>query len=261
MSKKLITKLHSYVNEKKPNEEDLLKFIKELANSNDPADRTITSRFSKFKSHLKEIHPSYSDEFLKKIAPPRELTLSVIEANKIKRNDKRLVEFDQDIVNKLYSFKDDESPLKKMIFLQFVSGRRVAELFENELGTNPKNQPKTVKMKLDKKGDKKEKLFSFNLIQDAPITNKEWRKLLISTRKSLVGVDKGVYSQRINKIIKRDVRPDLSSHDLRSIYAVYRFQHENPDSQNLTGYIGKILNHSEASDSGIAYSNFKWVKK
>ena len=262
MSKKLLSKLHSYIIEEKPKEEELLKFINELAYSNEPADRTITTRFSKFKRHIKELHPEYSDDFLRKVAPPRELTLKVIETNKEKRNGKKLVEFDQDMVDKLYSWKDDPSPLKRMAFLQFVSGRRVSETFDNEVGTNPRKNDKVIKMKLDKKnGDDKDKFFSFELIKDAPITNKEWRKMVADTRKALVGVDKGVYNQRINKILKRDLRDDISSHDLRSMYAVYRFNKENPNKQNLAGYLSQILSHGPTSDSGVAYSNFSFVKK
>ena len=262
MSKKLIAKLHKYITEEKPEEEALLEFIKELANSNEPADRTITTRYSQIKKHVRELHTGYSDEFLRKIAPPRELTMKVIENNKEKRNGKLLIEFDQAIVDKLYSWKKDESPLKRMAFLQFVSGRRVSETFDNEIGTNPRKNEKSVKMKLDKKsGDNKDKFFTFDLIKDSPVTNKEWKKMLVETRKALVGVDKSVYNQRVNKILKRDLRSDLSSHDLRSMYGVYRFNKENDQKQNLVGYISSILNHGDTSDSGIAYSNFSFVDK
>lgn len=262
MSKKLLSKLHNYIIDEKPKEEELLKFINELAYSNDAADRTITTRFSKFKRHIKELHPEYNDEFLRKVAPPRELTLKVIETNKERRNGKKLVEFDQDMVDKLYSWKDDPSPLKKLAFLQFVSGRRVSETFDNELGQIVRKNDKSVKMKLDKKsGEEKDKYFTFELIKDAPITNKEWKKMLIETRKALVGVDAGVYNQRINKILKRDLRDDVSSHDLRSMYAVYRFNKENPEKLNLAGYLSQILSHGPTSDSGVAYSNFSFVEK
>lgn len=259
MSKKLIAKLHKFITDEKPEEAELLEFINELANSNEPADRTITTRFSQFKKHVRELHTGYSDEFLRKIAPPKELTMKVIENNKEKRNYKRLIEFNQDIVDKLYSWKDDESPLKKMAFLQFVSGRRVSETFDNEIGGLIRKNNKSVKMKLDKKSNDKDKFFTFELIKDAPITNKEWRKMLVDTRKALVGVEPAVYNQRVNKILKRDLRSDLSSHDLRSMYAVYRFNNENDQKQNLVGFISKILNHGDTSDSGIAYSNFSFV--
>ena len=85
--------------------------------------------------------------------------------------------------------------------------------------------------------------------------------MLVETRKALVGVDKSVYNQRVNKILKRDLRSDLSSHDLRSMYAVYRFNKENEEKQNLVGFISSILNHGDTSDSGIAYSNFSFVDK
>lgn len=261
MSKKLLTKLHNFITNETPTEKNLLEFITTLAMTNDPADRTITTRFSLFKKHIRELHPTYTESFLRTIAPPRELTLKVIEQNQVRRNNKKLIEFDQSVVDKLFSWKNDESPFKRMAFLQFVSGRRVSELYDNDLGTNPKNKNKTVKMKLDKKtGTDKNKFFTFDLINSAPVDNKEWRKLLIATRKSLVGVDKGVYNQRLNRILKRDLRSDITSHDLRSMYGIFRFKTENPDNQNLIGYIGRILNHGDTSDSGVAYANFSFVE-
>jgi len=138
----------------------------------------------------------------------------------------------------------------------------VSETFDNELGQIVRKNDKAVKMKLDKKsGDDKDKFFTFELIRDSPITNKEWKKMLLDTRKALVGVDAGVFNQRINKILKRELRDDVSSHDLRSMYAVYRFNKENPEKQNLTGYLAQILSHGPTSDSGIAYSNFSFVEK
>lgn len=260
MSKKLLSNLHKFIMEEKPNEKELLAKIKTLADTNDPADRTITSRYSLFKKHVREIHPQYTDDFLKTIAPPRELTLKVIGDNQIKRNSKKLVEFDKGIVDKLLSWRTDDMPFKRMAYLQFVSGRRVNEIFDNELGGLPRKNERSVKMKLSKKTkDEKDNFYTFDLIKDANISNKEFKKELTSTRKALTGVDNGAFTQRMNKILKRDLRSDLSSHDLRSMYAVYRFNTENDEKLNLTGYIGKILNHAAASDSGIAYSNFTYT--
>lgn len=259
MSKKLITNLHKFITEEKPNEKELLEKIKELASTNDPADRTITTRFSMFKKHVREIHPQYNDDFLKTIAPPRELTIKVIVDNQVKRNAKKLVEFDKDIVDKLISWRADESPFKRMAFLQFVSGRRVNEMLDGDIGGLPRKNERSVKMKLSKKNKDDDKFYTFELIKDAGINNKEFRKEIMSTRKALTGVEIGAFTQRMNKLLKRDLRNDLSSHDLRSMYGVYRFNKENDEKLNLTGYIGKILNHAEGSDSGIAYSNFTYT--
>lgn len=259
MSKKLIANLHTYITEKKPSEKELLEKIKELSYSNEPADRTITSRYSLFKKHVREIHPQYTDDFLRTVAPPRELTIKVIVDNQVKRNSKKLVEFDKSIVDKLLSWRTDESPFKRMAFLQFVSGRRVNEMFNNEIGGLPRKNPLSVKMKLSKKTkDEADKFFTFELVKDAGIDNKEFKKELTSTRVALTGLDSPAFAQRMNKLLKRDLRSDLSSHDLRSMYGVYRFNTENEEKLNLTGYIGKILNHALGSDSGIAYSNFTY---
>ena len=257
MSKKMLSAFHDFITEKKPSEEKLLEKIKELAYEGNPADRTITTRYSAMKKHVREIHPEYSDEFIRKIAPPRSLTMKVISKNQEQRNKKKLVEFGMPEVNKLFSWRNDESPFKRMAFLQFVSGRRVNEIFDNELGGLPRKNTKAVKMKLSKKnGDDKDKFFTFELIDDANISNKEFKKELNATRKALAGVEMTSFTQRLNKMLKRELRTDISSHDLRSMYAVYRFNKENPDKQNLTGYIANILNHGETSDSGVAYSNF-----
>jgi hypothetical protein len=259
MSKKLLTNLHKFITDEKPSEKELLEKIKTLAYSNDPADRTITTRYSLFKKHVREVHPQYTDEFLKTMNPPRELTIKVIGANQIKRNAKKLVEFDKSIVDKLLSWRTDESPFKRIAFLQFVSGRRVNEIFNNELGGLPRKNPLSVKMKLSKKtGDDKDKFFTFELIKNAGIDNKEFRKELTSTRGAFIGLECPAFAQRMNKLLKRDLRSDLSTHDLRSMYGVYRFNTENEEKLNLTGYIAKILNHSLGSDSGVNYSNFTY---
>jgi hypothetical protein len=259
MSKKMLSAFHEFILNQKPNEEDLLAKIKELAYEGNPADRTITTRYSGMKKHVREMHPEYSDEVLRKIAPPRELTLSVISRNQEARNKKRLVKFGKAEVDKLLSWRDSDNPFQRMAFLQFVSGRRVNEIFDNEVGALPRKNPRAVKMKLSKKtGDNKDKFFTFELIGDSGITNKDFKAELKATRKALTGVDLSSFIQRLNKVLKRDLRNDLSSHDLRSMYAVYRFNTENEEQQNLTGYIGKILNHGETSDSGIAYSNFSF---
>lgn len=259
MSKKMLSAFHDFITEKKPSEEKLLEKIKELAYEGNPADRTITTRYSTMKKHVREIHPEYSDEFIRKIAPPRELTMSVIAKNNETRNKKKLVEFDRAIVDKLFSWREDPNPFKRIAYLQFVSGRRVNEIFDNELGGLPRKNPKSVKMKLSKKnGDDKDKFFTFELIADADIDNKAFKKELRATRKALAGVDLSSFTQRLNKVLKRELRTDISSHDLRSMYAVYRFNHENEEKLNLTGYIANILNHTATSDSGIAYSNFSY---
>ena len=173
---------------------------------------------------------------------------------------KKLVDFGKAEVDKLFSWRNDESPFKRMAFLQFVSGRRVNEIFDNEIGGLVRKNDRSVKMKLSKKnGDDKDKFFSFDLIKDANIANKEFRKELVSTRKAITGVDSQAFVQRMNKMLKRDLRSDLSSHDLRSMYAIYRFNKENDDKLNLTGFISTILNHAEGGDSGIAYSNFNFT--
>ena len=47
----------------------------------------------------------------------------------------------------------------------------------------------------------------------------------------------------------------MSSHNLRGIYAVYLFHTDNPDNQNINGYLTDILNH-DSTDASLNYSNY-----
>jgi len=260
MSKKSISKLHEYITEKKPSEEQLTKFVKELAYQNEPTDRTISVRYSQFKKHIRNMHPEYSDKFLKELNPPAEMTKKIITENKQRKLDRKMVKFDDELIEKILNLKDSDNPYEQAIYVQFVSGRRINEIYDNPLRINNK-QPLEVAMKLSKKnGDDKAKYHKFNLLKNT-INNKEFKQKIQKLRTSINGVSLQDFTNRVNRKIKEVIDKDLSSHDLRGLYAVYGFHTENKDDTNLLGYINKVLNHGDTSiDSSQSYSNFKYVK-
>lgn len=256
MSKSHIADLHEFITNEDPSEEALAAKVDTLARSNDPTDRTVSTRYSKLKRHIREIHPKFSDAFLRALNPPKELTQAIIVENKTRRNAKKLVNFDDNLVQQIYTLKDSESPYDRAIYLQFISGRRINEIFSGEFGRINIKKPREVKMKLSKKKD--DKLYSFDLIKDT-ISAKVFKTAVLKVRSATDGMSLSDFTNRVNKVIKKSLRKDLSSHDLRGLYSVYRFETENDGKQNLIGYIGQILNHGPSSDSGIAYSNFNYT--
>jgi len=112
-----------------------------------------------------------------------------------------------------------------------------------------------VRMMLSKKKDnKKNKYYPINLIPDT-LNAKEFKNGLIQIRAFADLLKPTDWIKRINRVVKKQVRKDLTSHALRGMYASYMFNNHNPDNQNLNGYISKVLNH-ENGDSSLNYSNY-----
>jgi hypothetical protein len=260
MSKKAINKLHEFITDKKPNEKELTAFVKDLAYHNDPTERTITVRYSQFKKHIRLEHPRYTDEFLKELNPPTELTKKIIGENKQRKLDRKMVSFNDELIEKIYNLKDSPNPYERAIYLQFISGRRINEIYDADIRLAGKN-PRIFTMRLSKKsGAESDKFHKVELLKDT-ISNKEFKAMSLKLRSSINGVSLQDFTNRVNRTIKKDLSKDLSSHDLRGLYAVYGYETDNPDNMNLLGYINKKLNHNSSSiDSSQSYANFKYVK-
>jgi hypothetical protein len=151
------------------------------------------------------------------------------------------------------------SPFERAIYLQFISGRSINEIFDSSFRIL-KAQPRVVTMQLSKKnGDEKSVYHKMELIKDT-IDNQEFKTMLTKLRTSVTGISLKDFTSRVNEAIKSNLGKDLSSHDLRAMYAVYRHATDNPDGMNLIGYIGKVLNHGSGSvDSAVSYSNFNYT--
>jgi len=258
MGVKMINELHKFISEEKPDEGELRKFVKEMAYKNSPTERTISVRYSQIKKHIRDTHPEYSDQFLKELNPPKELTAKIIQENKERKMKKKQVIFDAELLNKIYDLRLSDNVYAQSIYLQFISGRRINEIFDAEFKISNKD-PREVSMRLSKKnGDEKMKFHKFELLKDTS-SNKEFKEMLKKMRSSVNGMSVKDFTNRVNRKIRDVVRKDLSSHDLRGLYAVLKYETDNPDGLTLIGHINKSLNHGESSiDSSVSYSNFKY---
>jgi hypothetical protein len=254
----MLTDLHTFISESEPDEEELRKFVRDLAYRNKPTERTITVRYSQLKKHIRELHPNYSDEFLRGLNPPKELTAKIIAENKERKMQRKLVKFDAALLNKIFDLRESDNVYSQAIYLQFISGRRINEIFDSDFRVSSKD-PRQVSMRLSKKnGDDKMKFHKFELLKDTS-DNKTFKEMLKKMRTSINGMSVKDFTNRVNRKIRDVVRKDLSSHDLRGLYAILKFETDNPDNLTMIGHINKSLNHGDTSiDSSVSYSNFKY---
>ena len=232
-------------------DEQLTEFVRSLAFKNQPTDRTVSTRYSNYKKYLRDNVPSISQDLLAELNPPSELTASIISNNKERLNSKKIVRFDQNLVDRLFELRDSTNVFDNLISLQFLSGRRINEIFDAKMKGIPKKTDR-LKMILSKK--KEDGFNTVRLINN--ITSAEFRKELASARRKLMGIELNDLTNRINKRLKSTVRKDLSSHSLRGLYATYMYETQNPENQALVGFVSDILGHASQSDSGVNYSNY-----
>ena len=203
------------------------------------------------KKYLRENETSLSPEFLMKVAPPKSLTASIIAKDKERVSSRTQVHFDKELIEKILDLRVSPNVLDNLAYLQFVSGRRISEIFDGEVKSMARKNNK-VKMKLSKKTD--DAFYPVQIMSD--LTANDFRKELLSARKKITGMKLDDLTSRLNKRMKSIIRKDLSTHSLRGLYANWMWLTENPQDQNLVGYVSDILGHSAQSDSGVNYSMY-----
>lgn len=252
MSKKLFNKLDLFL-EQEPEDKELVDYVSELVMSNDPTNKTIATRYSNIKKYLRENYIGISEDTLKKLKPDDKIIQSIINSDAEKKNNKKNIHFDKDDVTKILELRDSSNVYDKGIYLQFISGRRINEIFDDDIRlTMLKNAPHKIKFSsLSKKTN--DKPYVIQLIPD--ITAKEYRDEINKLRKIVSGISLNDYNKRINKRLKEKIGKEFTSHNLRGMYGVYLFNNHNLEDQNINGFISKVLNH-DSSDASLHYSNY-----
>ncbi len=252
MSKKLFNKLDLFL-EKEPEDNELVDYVSELVMSNDPTNKTIATRYSNIKKYLRENYIGISEDTLKKLKPDDKIIQSIINSDAEKKNNKKNIHFDKDDVTKILELRDSSNVYDKGIYLQFISGRRINEIFDDDIRlTMLKNAPHKIRFSsLSKKTN--DKPYVIQLIPD--ITAKEYRDEINKLRKIVSGISLNDYNKRVNKRLKEKIGKEFTSHNLRGMYGVYLFNNHNLEDQNINGFISKVLNH-DSTDASLHYSNY-----
>jgi integrase len=234
--------------------DDLKEFIDEQVTNDSPQPRTISTRYSLVKKFLRDNYPQITEKQLKAIRPDDEITNSIIEQNDIIRSHKNNIKFDKELVDKILAFKDTEDLFELAIYLQFISGRRADEIRDAEYKIRI-DQKDNLKMLLSKKSkDKRNKYFPIKLIKNS-LSPKQFKESVKIIRQNFNYIKSNDYIKRLNRKIKKLVRNDLTSHDLRGMYAMYMFNTDNPENRNVNGFLSSVLNH-DSDSSSLSYSNY-----
>lgn len=253
MSKKLLSKINSYL-EEKPSKEDLLKFIEKAILQDDPANRTIANRYSKVKKHLNENYDFFTMEFLKKVKPSDKIIEKILAEDSERRSNKQNITFTKDDVDKILSFSDTNSLPKLVSFLMFSSGMRINEILDEEFKlTRVNNSKNLIHMNgLSKQTTKRP--VKIELIEEVKPSLFKALLKLIRTKKESLEMSINDINAKVNKFLKQNFKSFKSSHNLRGAYAQYLY-HQSGKKQNINGFITKHLNHS-SDDASLNYSNF-----
>ena len=254
MSNRLFKIIKNYTDNNDYNFSDLKEFIDENINNDNPRPKTIATRYSLTKNFIRDNYPKITDKQLKVIKPPDELTAQIIQKDLEIKSNKKNHTFNKELVNKILEFKDTDDIYELAIYLQFISGRRADEIKDKEYKSRI-GKDKKLKMLLSKKNGKNQnKYYEIRLIPDT-ISPEKFKNGLNVVRQNFQHIGSNDYIKRLNRKIKKLVRDDLTSHNLRGMYATFMFNEYNPDNQNINGYIEKILNH-DSSGSSLNYSNY-----
>lgn len=251
MSQKSLKTLDLFI-EDNPDFEDVLEKIHELAESNEPTLKTVASRYSKIKKYIREKYPKYSDAELKQIRPDEEITKTIIQDDLEKRSQKTNITFDDDLINKILSYKNSSNDLEKSIYLQFISGRRINEI--KSADSIIKTFKDKVKMKLSKTKDNG---FQEIFLLPNTLTSKEFKKQVDNLRSRIADISVADWTSRVNRYMKKKLNKDLTSHNLRGIYGTYAYHKHNDNNLNINGFLTEVLNHS-SYDSSMNYSKYKY---
>ena len=254
MSQRLFKIIKNYTSKNDYTFSDLKEFIDENINNDNPKPKTIATRYSLTKNFIRENYPEINDKQLKLIKPPDEITNGIIQKDLEIKSNKKNTTFNKELVDKILEFKDTDDMYELAIYLQFISGRRADEIKDKEYKSRI-GKDKKLKMLLSKKNGKNEnKYYEIKLIPDT-LTPEQFKNGLNIVRQNFQHIGSNDYIKRLNRKIKKLVRDDLTSHNLRGMYASYMFNEHNTDNQNINGFIEKVLNH-DSSGSSLNYSNY-----
>ncbi len=265
MSKRIYSSINKFLieNEEDFNMDQFLKLLNKIIVKDpiSPADKTIATRYSLVKKFLRDKFPSYfSEDDLRNIRPSSEVIDRIINKDKIKKENKTDINFTESDIEKILNLENSKNLFDKFIYLQFISGRRVAEIKEPKyLMRLSRGNLNSIKMNLAKKNvDNRDTLFLVNLTPDT-LSGKEFRNEVNKVRMITEDISTSDHTKRLNsKIRKLFPGKNFHSHTLRGLSAVWNYEINNPNNLSRNCFIMKYLNQ-DVLDSSIFYSNYKLI--
>lgn len=260
LSNSHIQVLNRFISEYNNNltKEDKIKLANDIINyfmNLDVTDKTKTVYISLAKKYImSNIDDKY---FINLIIPDKEFTKNV-KINSIKiRDNKPMIIINNQIINKLFSFKNSKNIYEINIYLLFVTGRRFSELIDAKF-YNIKGSKRIIKIDGIKKmrDDDNNKICDIILLDNKTHVLKLIKKFQKDVKKFKFDNYKRNFTRNIKKIMNDD---NFIPHTLRGIYALYLYTYNNPTNIRINQYIKNVLCHKNINSS-LAYTNIKFEK-
>jgi integrase len=223
----------------------IVDFILNLDVSNSYKSSTIT----KIKKYLTENNMFSNPDFYKLVKAPTEFYNDLFEKSKSKRLKKQPKTLNQNDINILFNLKNSDDAWKLYIWLLFVSGRRLNELFDNKI-----SKISIDKIKLDFIS-KKENIPDENIVHLLVPSNDFFDVLnKFNNLKKTTPVLNNLpyYQTAINRTLKKLKlsNNELTSHSLRKTYLTYMVDVKKFKPDLMPSVRAKILlNHNNENTS------------
>lgn len=223
----------------------IVDFILNLDVSNSYKSSTIT----KIKKYLTENNMFSNPDFYKLVKAPTEFYNDLFENTKSNRLKKQPKTLNQNDINILFNLKNSDDPWKLYIWLLFVSGRRLNELFDNKI-----SKISIDKIKLDFIS-KKENIPDENIVHLLVPSNDFFDVLnKFNNLKKTTPVLNNLpyYQTAINRTLKKLKlsNNELTSHSLRKTYLTYMVDVKKFKPDLMPSVRAKILlNHNNENTS------------
>lgn len=217
--------------------------------------RTVSIKISQSKKYFKEKYPN-DKSFFGNISPNKNITKELAKMSKDKlENASFFRTIDKGFVDNIIKrWKASDCKHELLVYLLLVTGRRINEILITGEVSESENKNSIHFTGLLKKRSKAAKSTDIYVLDEASEVLKAFERFKIKLNKSKnVKSFQRTFQNKLKVIIQKYV---LTTHDLRSIYANYMFQFNNPTNQIYNSCIKKVLNHANIFSS-VNYSSIK----
>lgn len=239
---------------KKGQEEETLKKIKEIMSKKKFSDRTITSYYSFIKNDFKKV--SDNEDFLKNIRPDDEITRSVLKKNLEIKNDRKMIDISEGMLEKISLYKDSQKAIDLVIWLMLMCGRRISEITEGTFYTKKGTKKIFFKGIKKKKTGPSDEEFELHLLCNKTLFIRNYKLF----KKITVGRTTLSINQSANRKIKEEFGSQFSSHSMRGIYVNYLFMFGNSEKKKINTFIRDMLKH-DIVETSMNYTQYNLTFK
>lgn len=265
LSKKTEQNILDIINNKKINEEKKVSEIKKEIYKGKPTERTVLVRYSAIKKIIyqdKKKHTVKStkniqckaQKILDKLQPDPNLINKIRKESEKKRDQKKKVIINQDIIEKIMSYENSDDIYENAIYLLLVTGRRIIELIESEFYLSKKKQYKNYILA---DGIKKRK-DDGNGCSFIPLVNNKKVMKKIKDFKNKIKYKKNIesFKRLLLRKIKAKIDQNMKTHSLRGIYVMYLYKFRNEKNEKVNSFIMSNLCHQNI-DSSLNYTGYE----